>query len=467
MLISLSKKFVFVSAPGAASKAVEAALLPHAEIALTDPRLGADLGLAEVEAGFPWVFRQIPAAEFRLVSVLVHPAHQLAELHAGRHAPGGAAAEDAGLPDEIGAFYAALRARADWRLRPQAERLRGVAEPGPELELIAWNDLPGGLARVAARLGLPEIAAPQAAAPPREAAAIPAELLATLRSDYAMDFELLERIGGTEALTSAPTPRRPKAARAGVAPPPARRHGLYLSYGVTKTGSTLAFELVRAILDQAGVDQSRLPDGAVTPGHNINFFAGAVSDQVTAALEAAAGRGGLVAVKTHGRPESRARAAARRGRLIGHVVFRDPRDIVLSMLDAGVRARQMGARAFSEIVTLDDALRALERQVSRMNAWLEVPGMMPLLYDRFAFDLPRSVRQLARQLGVEADPDAVIAAVESRFTQRNKAIPSRHENEMDPADQRRVLAQFGDVYARFLDLALAAEENLIGRAEAA
>lgn len=468
MLISLSRKFIVVAAPTAACQALEAALRPHAEIALSDPRQGAHLGLAEIQAGFPWVFRQMPLEAFRLVTALAHPAALLAELHAGRHAPGGAAEEHEGLPDEVAAFYEALRARQDWRLRPQADRLRAAGKARPEPALLAASDLPAGFARLRARLGLPEATLPPTIAP-GGAGRIPAELRAALRRDFAADLRLLKTIGADApppAKPAAPV-RRAAAVAAPAAAPPALRPGLYLSYGVTKTGSTLAFELVRAILEQAGADQSRLPDGAVTPGHNINFFAGTVSDQVQRALEAAAGRGGLVAVKTHGRPESGARAAARRGRLIGHVVFRDPRDIVLSMLDAGARAREAGARAFSEIVTLDDALRTLERQVSRMNAWLELPGMMPLLYDRFAFDLPRSIRQLAGQLGVEADPDAVMAVVETRFTQRNKAVPSRHEQEMDPADQRRVLERFGDVYARFRDLALAAEAGFTGGAEAA
>ncbi|MDW8397768.1 MAG: sulfotransferase domain-containing protein [Acetobacteraceae bacterium] len=414
------------------------------------------------------MFRQVPPEAFRLVTVLVHPFDLLAELHSGRHAPGGAAEEDPALPEDISAFYEALRGRKDWRLRPQSDRLRAAGQAHPEPELLVASDLPGGFARLRARLGLPDAVLPDAP-PPAAPIRLPAELRAALRRDFAADLRLLKTLGAEEPVAPEPAapPRRCPAAAVPPAGPPAYRPGLYLSYGVTKTGSTLAFELVRAILEQAGADQSRLPDGAVTPGHNINFFAGAVSDQIPAALEAAASRGGLVAIKTHGRPESGARSAARRGRLIGHVVFRDPRDIVLSMLDAGARAREAQLRAFSEIVTLDDALRALERQVSQMQAWLEIPGMMPLLYDRFAFDLPRSVRQLARQLGIEADADAVIAQVEKRFTQKNKAVPSRHEQEMDPADQRRVLERFGGVYARFRELALAAEAALIGEAEAA
>jgi hypothetical protein len=235
---------------------------------------------------------------------------------------------------------------------------------------------------------------------------------------------------------------------------------VYVSYGVTKTGSTLAFELVRVVLEQAGVDQSRLPDSVVASAFRNNFLHAVVSEQVPAVLAAAKQRGGLVAVKTHSRPGAGAREAARRGRLIGHVVFRDPRDIVLSLLDAGAQARQRSRPSFSAIVTIEDALIGLGRQVANMNKWLEYPGMMPLLYDRFAFNLERTARLLARQLGVSVDAEKAVAALEGRFTQRNKAKPSRHVEEMDPADQRRVMDRFGAVYARFEELALAAEATL-------
>jgi hypothetical protein len=256
-----------------------------------------------------------------------------------------------------------------------------------------------------------------------------------------------------------PAPR-PQSAAERSPRPRALQPGIYVSYGVTKTGSTLAFEVARVVLEQAGVDQSRLPDSVVAGPYRNNFLAAVVSEQVPAVVAAAEERGGLVAVKTHSGPGAGARQAARSGRLIGHVVFRDPRDIVLSLLDAGARARQESRRAFSEIVTIEDALVGLGRQVAKMNRWLELPGMMPLLYDRFAFNTARTARLLACQLGVSVDAEKAAAALEGRFTQRNKAKPFRHLEEMDPADQRRVMDRFGFVYARFEELALAAESML-------
>jgi hypothetical protein len=460
MLISLARKFIFIRGPNAAAAAVEAALRPHAEIALTDPLLGAQLSLAEIQTGFPWVFDMVPLREFTVCSVVQNPFDLVAELHAADSA-------SADRPADVGGYYAAMRSAGDWRFRPQSERLRARGGRSFGQDAIVADEARTRFPELCARLGLPASRLPDIE-PARSGAKLPADLKAEIRRDFAADFRLIRSLRKAPAEDSPGTggdltpdaPRKPISRPVSSARSRALQPGIYLSYGVTKTGSTLAFELIRAVLEQAGVDQSRLPDGIVTPGHKINFFGGVVSDQVPAALAAAAGRGGLVAIKTHGRPDEGAKAAARDGRLIGHVVFRDPRDIVLSLLDAGVRAREMSARAFSEIVTIEDALASLDRQVANMNAWLELPGMMPLLYDRFAFDLPRTVRQLARQVGVDVSAPDVMAAIENRFTQRNKAVPARHVDEMDPADQRRVMDRFGDVYHRFRDMALAAESAL-------
>ena len=56
---------------------------------------------------------------------------------------------------------------------------------------------------------------------------------------------------------------------------------IYISYGITKSGSTLAFQLARTILDLAGFAQVRLSDTATVPGRRINFV-----ERITPAIEA-------------------------------------------------------------------------------------------------------------------------------------------------------------------------------------
>src|SRR6476661_3839031 len=46
---------------------------------------------------------------------------------------------------------------------------------------------------------------------------------------------------------------------------------LVLCYGITKSGSTLTFELIKGVLETSGNPQQRLPDGPVNPDHRINY----------------------------------------------------------------------------------------------------------------------------------------------------------------------------------------------------
>ncbi|MCS6930752.1 MAG: hypothetical protein NZM27_00905, partial [Acetobacteraceae bacterium] len=204
------------------------------------------------------MFRQVPPEAFRLVTVLVHPFDLLAELHSGRHAPGGAAEEDPALPEDISAFYEALRGRKDWRLRPQSDRLRAAGQAHPEPELLVASDLPGGFARLRARLGLPDAVLPDAP-PPAAPIRLPAELRAALRRDFAADLRLLKTLGAEEPVAPEPAapPRRRPAAAVPPAGPAARPPGVFHSEGVNQNRSTQAEEKVGAQRGQAGADHNR------------------------------------------------------------------------------------------------------------------------------------------------------------------------------------------------------------------
>ena len=49
-----------------------------------------------------------------------------------------------------------------------------------------------------------------------------------------------------------------------------------------------------------------------------------------------------IVVKTHSRLTPAARRLLENGNAIGHCSYRDPREVILSLLDAGDKARQLG-----------------------------------------------------------------------------------------------------------------------------
>src|SRR5579863_5931463 len=73
---------------------------------------------------------------------------------------------------------------------------------------------------------------------------------------------------------------------------------IVLSYGMLKSGSTLAFELCKSVLTESKFVQRRLPDDVVTPGHHINFFANLTVSTLGRALDEVA-PSEIIAIKVH------------------------------------------------------------------------------------------------------------------------------------------------------------------------
>ena len=218
---------------------------------------------------------------------------------------------------------------------------------------------------------------------------------------------------------------------------------IVLSYGLTKSGSTLAFEMAKAVLELNGHPQPLLPDDVITPGESVNFVRGWTDERLARMLEATAER--RIVVKTHTGPfgisPGRVDEAITAGALKLHVVYRDPRDMIVSMLDHGVKSRRTGGVAFSEIETLEDAIARVGQQLYRLGAWGAHPSLK-LQYERFAFHPTYGPQAIADDLGLPADPGEVWEIVNGRFTQRNEAVPERYKTALWPEETERIERAF-------------------------
>jgi len=129
---------------------------------------------------------------------------------------------------------------------------------------------------------------------------------------------------------------------------------IYLCFGMVKSGSTLAYELTRALLATLSHPQDRL-HCPFLEDHNINFLSGTAMREFNREslrmIEQEAPSPKIVSFKTHTSPTTIFRELAQEGLLIGQANFRDPRDTILSLLDAGERSNQRGEGAFSKITS--------------------------------------------------------------------------------------------------------------------
>jgi hypothetical protein len=223
------------------------------------------------------------------------------------------------------------------------------------------------------------------------------------------------------------------------------RSPLYLSFGMPKSGSTLAFQLTRTLLELAGVAQDKIAEGITAAETKINFVQKLDGSALDKLLDEAVNSPGPRVIKTHSRIFPRVEAALKHGAIIGHAVCRDPRDIALSMLDAARENRDWGASQEGPYQMVADTEKRLHTSVNMFLKWAATPNVMVICYERLAFDTESVAAEIAAQLGITVDiPRAIEIVTGSRFTQFNRGRSQRWKTEMDPTDASRLEVEFKD-----------------------
>lgn len=220
---------------------------------------------------------------------------------------------------------------------------------------------------------------------------------------------------------------------------------IYISYGMTKCGSTLAFKLTKSILDQAGFVQP-----AISSSTMISYVAKLDRSHLESIEQEARSLGYPIVLKTHAPPTRDVKAWAAQGRILGHCVYRDLREMALSLMDHGTRSRSKGKTTFSEIEDFDSALRTIRLQIPIFLEWVRLPGFIPLYYNNIAFDTYVTISQLCKQLALDVDPHKVEqVAKRKRGTQFNKGVPGRFR-EMSLEDSELILREFKNFHETFI-----------------
>lgn len=218
---------------------------------------------------------------------------------------------------------------------------------------------------------------------------------------------------------------------------------IVISFGIEKSGSTLAFEMAKAVAELHGSRQALLPRELVK-GHSekSNIGGGWTDDELVSLVKAT--HGTRIVVKTHHPPyrlsTERILELCDQGDLKIHVVFRDPRDTLLSMLDHD-RAHSRRTGAARELENLEAAITKLGTRLSGVREWGALPSLK-LRYEEFAFDPTFGPTMIAEDLGLPTDPAAVWEIVGGRFTQKNVARPERYKTELSRDEIARIERAF-------------------------
>lgn len=213
---------------------------------------------------------------------------------------------------------------------------------------------------------------------------------------------------------------------------------VYFSFGIPKSGSTLAFELTKGLLEALGHPQESL-SLTCFDHHSTNFlnkkWTKAFDESWHREIEEAAGQGKVVVIKTHTRPNDYIISQLRAGNMMAQACYRDPRDNILSLIDASIRSRARGRGAFGNIGSTAEAADRLKKQFREFESWIGQPGVLPCPYSTVAFESNAFLKQVGAQLGYTPEQlpplNHIVERVKKKaFTQLNKGIPKRHRQEL-------------------------------------
>jgi len=233
---------------------------------------------------------------------------------------------------------------------------------------------------------------------------------------------------------------------------------LVLCYGMPKSGSTLAFELVKGVLRSAGFEQENFvndqtgEENLKTPGPGKRNFIRGVEKEKLAGIMARIGPNRKIAIKTHTDfPDELFgwfEEMQAKGELQIFASYRDPREMVLSLRDAAERAKKQGFDAFVENAEGRRVLRNVRNRLLEFRKWASVKGAARLDYDTVGFLPDEAINRIEKMLNVTSDREAAKHyAFHEAATQKNKAKRSRYR-ELSESENAEMLRRYGEFIDR-------------------
>ena len=225
---------------------------------------------------------------------------------------------------------------------------------------------------------------------------------------------------------------------------------IYISYGITKSASTFAWQLIKRTAISGGLPIATLTSkskGANSPEDYID----PVSEQNLELIREDVGDLPVV-IKTHGGVTPSVARLVAEGTAEVFASYRDLRDVALSLLDHGAKSRAKGIRDFAEFHNLSDTLNDIKTQVEKFQNWVQSCKPLLLSYDEVCFDTRSTIKRIAERLGVSVDVELIFDEFHSNkksIGQFNKGENRRFEREMDAGSNIFFVNTFASYYKAY------------------
>ena len=174
---------------------------------------------------------------------------------------------------------------------------------------------------------------------------------------------------------------------------------LLIAQGVPKSGSTFIFQVAKDVTAAINGMSHYQAKSAFFPGMIVPDFVPHPNDEFIEPLMERLPRGAAFVVKTHGALTPLIRSAIRAGDIKAVVSFRDSRDTIISMLDAGESDRRKGAiRSFAALHKTEDAIGPARHGWRVARDWICCDGVLPIPYYLTATDQNVVIRKICNYM---------------------------------------------------------------------
>ena len=217
---------------------------------------------------------------------------------------------------------------------------------------------------------------------------------------------------------------------------------LFISYGMTRSGSTLAFETEKAILENYGMPQDKI----VYKGLE-NWIENYLPEKYLSDIDSLKKINektldNFVVFKTHGAANKKLINFIRNFKIPVTISVRDPKDIIISLLEISKKNRSINETGFINIISFKDALRNIEEDLWRLETWkpLIEEGIAKVIpYEETIKDAEIIIKFLA---DLTSKPELLISEIKEitkkRFTQFNIGIAGRGQKSLNQIEIYRV-----------------------------
>lgn len=195
---------------------------------------------------------------------------------------------------------------------------------------------------------------------------------------------------------------------------------IILSAGMGSAGSGWYFNLTNELLKRTcGSDVRALRDAHNLSDilHTQNCSHDLQKKGEVDRLLALAEQGNTFTVKTHKPPSRIYKRLRREGRARATYIYRDPRDVVVSVFERGAKARRRGRRgAFARFQAVWQVIAWVRVRLLRVyDAWARCAGTHMVRFEDLRADPLGEMRRLATFLGVTVD-DALLSEIIASYT---------------------------------------------------